>query len=312
MHLCTLLYLNVDAHWQETAGTQKDVGGDKLHVSVNIECSSTPSEGSTNRQRFVVYLRVVHAQLGQSHGALGLRLERSTLDHLAGGNASHASTNRIPSASRSTSVLQNHTATSTCSEPCLALVRSWIRECATTHGECSQKARGNKAMPTRLVDLTSGSNALRIHRTSPVSNLKFVALSHYWGGAIFLRLQAQNYVDLSDEFYISDLPKAWHEAISLARLLGYDYIWIDALCIIQDSEYDWETEAVLMGDAAIRCYLSLATCFLYSSMLPGQERLYCCLLRSKQGILCLTTVQSANSYGLMDPETTQRPWLRSL
>jgi len=57
---------------------------------------------------------------------------------------------------------------------------------------------------------------------------------------------------------MNDLPKGWRDEVYLARLPGYDYIWIDALCIIQDSEYDWETEAVLMSEVYRNCHLNLA------------------------------------------------------
>ena len=34
----------------------------------------------------------------------------------------------------------------------------------------------------------------------------------------------------------------------MTRALGYRYIWIDSLCIIQDSFHDWQYEATLMGE----------------------------------------------------------------
>ena len=43
------------------------------------------------------------------------------------------------------------------------------------------------------------------------------------------------------------LPKTIQDAIRLTRMLGLKYIWIDCLCILQDSAPDWETEAAKMG-----------------------------------------------------------------
>jgi hypothetical protein len=37
------------------------------------------------------------------------------------------------------------------------------------------------------------------------------------------------------------------EAIRLTRAMGCRYLWIDSLCIIQDSKEDWEKEAALMA-----------------------------------------------------------------
>ena len=42
------------------------------------------------------------------------------------------------------------------------------------------------------------------------------------------------------------LSKTFQEAISFVRITGIEYIWIDSLCIIQDSVEDWQVEAALM------------------------------------------------------------------
>lgn len=38
------------------------------------------------------------------------------------------------------------------------------------------------------------------------------------------------------------------DAMDITRRLGYRYIWIDSLCIIQDSSEDWAVEALTMKD----------------------------------------------------------------
>lgn len=47
---------------------------------------------------------------------------------------------------------------------------------------------------------------------------------------------------------ISSLPKTFRDAIVLARQLGSRFMWIDALCIVQDDEEDWQHEAATMID----------------------------------------------------------------
>jgi len=46
----------------------------------------------------------------------------------------------------------------------------------------------------------------------------------------------------------SQLPKTNQDAIHITRFLGIRYLWIDALCIIQDQESDWLEESKKMGD----------------------------------------------------------------
>ncbi|KAH6676343.1 heterokaryon incompatibility protein-domain-containing protein, partial [Halenospora varia] len=45
----------------------------------------------------------------------------------------------------------------------------------------------------------------------------------------------------------STLPKTLGDANKMTRRLKYRYLWIDALCIIQDSREDWEAEVAKMG-----------------------------------------------------------------
>lgn len=44
------------------------------------------------------------------------------------------------------------------------------------------------------------------------------------------------------------LVKTYQEAFQLTRELGFQYIWIDALCIIQGNKDDWEHESQKMGE----------------------------------------------------------------
>jgi hypothetical protein len=54
------------------------------------------------------------------------------------------------------------------------------------------------------------------------------------------------------------LPKTFQDAIAIVRQLHMQYFWIDALCIIQDSEEDWETESSRMADIYRKSYLAIA------------------------------------------------------
>jgi hypothetical protein len=40
--------------------------------------------------------------------------------------------------------------------------------------------------------------------------------------------------------------------------MGIEYIWIDCLCILQDSKADWEHEAARMADVYSNAYLTIA------------------------------------------------------
>ena len=48
------------------------------------------------------------------------------------------------------------------------------------------------------------------------------------------------------------------DAVVVTRLLGLRYLWIDSLCIIQDSKSDWEEEGSKMDQVYKNAYVTLA------------------------------------------------------
>lgn len=51
---------------------------------------------------------------------------------------------------------------------------------------------------------------------------------------------------------IHELPRTFRDAVRITRLLGYKYLWIDSLCIVQGDSKDWESEAAKMA-SIFRC-----------------------------------------------------------
>lgn len=48
------------------------------------------------------------------------------------------------------------------------------------------------------------------------------------------------------EILLEDLPKTFREAITICRKLAIPYLWIDSICIIQDSPQDWQIQSSKM------------------------------------------------------------------
>ncbi|KAH3909375.1 hypothetical protein HBI56_185760 [Parastagonospora nodorum] len=54
------------------------------------------------------------------------------------------------------------------------------------------------------------------------------------------------------------IPPSFQDAISFARKLALPFLWIDALCIIQDDAKDWQQQSSAMADIYQGAYLTLA------------------------------------------------------
>ncbi|KAL8900046.1 MAG: hypothetical protein Q9207_005884 [Kuettlingeria erythrocarpa] len=71
---------------------------------------------------------------------------------------------------------------------------------------------------------------------------------------------------------LNTLPLNFQDAITTVRALGLRYLWIDALCIVQDSKRDWELEAARMGDYYGSAYMTLVATSAKSSIDGFLER----------------------------------------
>jgi len=73
-----------------------------------------------------------------------------------------------------------------------------------------------------------------------------MALSHCWGGPIAMTLTSSNLTEFSTAIPHEQLPRNFQDAIDITRRLGIRYLWIDSLCIVQDSGSDWAQESAKM------------------------------------------------------------------
>lgn len=129
--------------------------------------------------------------------------------------------------------------------------REWMRFCDDEHPQCRSMA-GIKAagsLPTRVLDIGDTENhvtRLCISKETGISG-QYAALSHCWGGKIDHRLTLKNLDKMKAGIEVATLPKNFQDAIRICRELNLRYLWIDALCIIQDSASDWDVEAAKMA-----------------------------------------------------------------
>lgn len=139
---------------------------------------------------------------------------------------------------------------STASESTLRLACSWLQSCQTQHKLCSSQGIFPQGYPRRLLRLSSTNTRPRVNLhevPDPASDLRYLTLSHCWGTSLPLKLTRDMYDAFIKDIPIEDLPFPFKNAIDITQRLGYEYLWIDALCIVQDDPLDWENEAPRMG-----------------------------------------------------------------
>jgi hypothetical protein len=128
-------------------------------------------------------------------------------------------------------------------------IREWLRICDSTHPEC--RSKWHCRLPRRLVDLDADEfkgPKLVLTASLKSNDIRYTVLSYCWGASRFLKTTKETVAAYHNEIPHSELPKTFLDAIFITRELGLRYIWIDALCIIQDDHDDWAAESSKMGD----------------------------------------------------------------
>ncbi|KAF2811480.1 uncharacterized protein BDZ99DRAFT_354565, partial [Mytilinidion resinicola] len=86
----------------------------------------------------------------------------------------------------------------------------------------------------------------------------YLTLSHRWGDAKFIQTDKATLQQRCSNIPFDSLSRVFQEAVILTRQLGYRYLWIDALCIVQDCAKDWVRESELMGRVYSNAVMNIA------------------------------------------------------
>lgn len=136
--------------------------------------------------------------------------------------------------------------TSTTSDECFETIRQWIRDCKENHQACILPSASQ--LPARLLYLGGPNPQLveNIHEQA-----EYLALSYCWGDSSenpFLKTYGNTLESHKKCIMLGAMPQNFRDAIYVSKRLGYNYLWIDSLCIIQDDGEDWDVQSKLMGD----------------------------------------------------------------
>ncbi|KAH6668238.1 heterokaryon incompatibility protein-domain-containing protein [Halenospora varia] len=146
------------------------------------------------------------------------------------------------------------------SDASLARAKVWLNECTTKHKTCIGVAQETK-LPHRVLDLypiEKHSANIKLIETENNDCGRYVCLSHCWGEVVPLKTTRENISALKECIALKALPRTFQEAVLFSRKLGIRWLWIDSLCIIQNDDLDWKTEAGKMRDIYSNCFLTIA------------------------------------------------------
>jgi hypothetical protein len=88
--------------------------------------------------------------------------------------------------------------------------------------------------------------------------IQLATLSHCWGSSSHGITTASSIVDRKRKLEVAELPILYRDAIQIVRKLGIQYVWIDLLCIIQDSKPGWISASSKMDQYYSGAYLNIS------------------------------------------------------
>ncbi|GAP86300.2 putative related to tol protein [Rosellinia necatrix] len=160
------------------------------------------------------------------------------------------------------------------SERALAFIRACLATCDEAHGACRAGAPGPP--PKRLVRVPGGGGdgPVRVVATPPRGFREpYAALSYCWGRGVHLKTTRANLRDMmAGGLERARLPAVISDAVRIAAALGFRYLWVDSLCIVQDDARDWDAESQRMCAIYAGARLTLAAASAESADVPLARR----------------------------------------
>ncbi|KAF2471007.1 HET-domain-containing protein [Lindgomyces ingoldianus] len=147
----------------------------------------------------------------------------------------------------------------------LSMARSMINECLSRHSRCRRTKP--TTLPKRVLDvlLEDGSKGIRLHESDfdydeqRYEFGEFLTLSHCWGaGRSVLKTTSKTLQTHKKNIPWSTLPRTFQDAVVLTRALGFRWLWIDSLCIVQDDSSEKLRASTHMDDIFTNSFLTIA------------------------------------------------------
>lgn len=125
-------------------------------------------------------------------------------------------------------------------------LRLWLDECAKEHAACPRLSANT--LPQRVLEIRDENTGIRLHQSHQNETGSYAALSYCWGkNAQQLMTTRANIHEHMVTVPQERLRQTIQDAVKVCRVMGINYLWIDALCIIQDDDNDKLEQIANMG-----------------------------------------------------------------
>lgn len=143
-------------------------------------------------------------------------------------------------------------------------IKRWCTDCTENHTTCTAP-NVPLVMPDRVLDVSPRSDgSIRL-----VENLdecaSYIALSYCWGDAKAHWSTTTSNLDRQKTNISHDsIPGLFKDVVRICQALKIRYLWIDSLCVVQDSIEDWDMQAAKMASIYSNALFTIAASTSYN------------------------------------------------
>jgi hypothetical protein len=174
-----------------------------------------------------------------------------------------------------------------------SVAHEWLVECMKNHEKCKKNLISDspKRLPSRLINVGpfDGSQDPRLEEGRNCQG-EYLTLSHRWGDpSTITKTLKETLLRFKEQIPFKSLSRVFQDAIKITRSLHIKYIWIDSLCIIQDSPADQVAEISRMAEIYENALLCL------SASISTSHASGLCATREMKNLVKISTTTSSES-----------------
>lgn len=178
---------------------------------------------------------------------------------------------------------ESYVSSETWSAQAIGQAKLWLGICRSQHGSCRSSAF---ELPLRLIDVQAEQGSRRdgfpideryggpiklCYTESFPPDTEYLTLSHRWGDGppvvLTHETKAQYHKSIPTGLLDKPAGKVFRDAIHITRCLGFQYLWIDSICINQQDDHEKGTEIMKMHQIYSGAVLNLSA----TSAMSGAE-----------------------------------------
>ena len=138
-------------------------------------------------------------------------------------------------------------------------IKDRLKICQEQHHECNLTSQEVPILPHRVIEVGAedSSTSARLFINDSLQRGEYTCLSYCWGGPQDVSTTTATLEQYSICLPSDKLPQTIRDAINITRSLAIRYLWVDALCIVQDDSIDKQDQICKMDAIYIGAHFTI-------------------------------------------------------